>query len=545
MPACCVALRFLCFLACAVAHVSEYFTTVASDDECASGECSLHALQLGARKGAMRKPNILLVILDSWRFDWAGFHESNVSMPTVASLAERGTRFNYAFVPSPLCTPSRAALAAARSYTKSPVKDQLQDFPMNVPTYFSRLQAAGYYTMVVGKDDLSGASGVGPNGSFQAKNLGFDAQARTEDKYTYAKRDRPIEPYGEFLASKHLFNLQRAYYGAFPYQHPPPYRKILMWGHGTMLCREKIIPNGYFCPDTDIIDEHASQDEWIERQAERLLTEKTRDSTARSKPWFLLVNFNGGHPPLILTRDMNRSVEGRNLASAVLPSPDLSPAVIMQSRRQYTALIENSDVLLSKLLKFIEQQDSSSDNLIILTSDQGEMLGDYGRFGKMLPLDASTRVPLVIAGPGVSPGLVVTKPVSTLGVAATIMETAGATPALGMDSVSLWPALRGGEPQDETVASGLHGVANMGMMWQMAVKQFNSSVTLKLLCCLKGCPESNLLRKSTGVQVALLQVTQFGDGEDVLARGEAEARELLAGMPDKFRNSCGQELEKV
>ena len=50
----------------------------------------------------------------------------------------------------------------------------------------------------------------------------------------------------------------------------------------------------------------------------------------------------------------------------------------------------------------------------ILTSDHGDMRMQHQQFYKMVPWEASSRVPLVIAGPGVVPGKVYAQPASLL-----------------------------------------------------------------------------------------------------------------------------------
>ena len=48
----------------------------------------------------------------------------------------------------------------------------------------------------------------------------------------------------------------------------------------------------------------------------------------------------------------------------------------------------------------------SLDNaVVVFTSDHGEMLGDHHLFRKCYPYDGSVRIPLVIAGPGIKPGV--------------------------------------------------------------------------------------------------------------------------------------------
>ena len=68
-------------------------------------------------------------------------------MPVLEELAARGTRFAHAVVPSPLCAPSRAALAAGKEYDASGVSgNKAGDYPANQTTWYRLLRDVGGYT---------------------------------------------------------------------------------------------------------------------------------------------------------------------------------------------------------------------------------------------------------------------------------------------------------------------------------------------------------------------------------------------------------------
>jgi arylsulfatase A-like enzyme len=71
------------------------------------------------------------------------------------------------------------------------------------------------------------------------------------------------------------------------------------------------------------------------------------------------------------------------------------------------------------------------------------MLGERGLWNKSYPFEASIRVPLVVAGPGVSAGQQAAVPIELIDLAATFVEVAGATPPTAWDAQSLRPLLVG------------------------------------------------------------------------------------------------------
>jgi len=73
------------------------------------------------------------------------------------------------------------------------------------------------------------------------------------------------------------------------------------------------------------------------------------------------------------------------------------------------------------------------DTIILFCSDHGDMLGERGLWFKMNFFEGSARVPLMVAGPGVTPGLHLA-PASNLDVLPTLCDLAG----ISMDAVMPW-----------------------------------------------------------------------------------------------------------
>jgi len=69
------------------------------------------------------------------------------------------------------------------------------------------------------------------------------------------------------------------------------------------------------------------------------------------------------------------------------------------------------------------------------------MLGDHGLWGKAVPYDAASRVPLIIAGPGVARNSVCDALVSLHDLAPTFVDYAHAAPTSEMDAINLRPLL--------------------------------------------------------------------------------------------------------
>lgn len=103
---------------------------------------------------------------------------------------------------------SRATLASGRQYDLAGVPMNFHnDFPLSTPTFYSQLQAQGYWTMVTGRDDLDKASGgPGLNGTKHTSALGFSDALRCDGSTDVTRGNLPVEPYGEYLYSQSVTN---------------------------------------------------------------------------------------------------------------------------------------------------------------------------------------------------------------------------------------------------------------------------------------------------------------------------------------------------
>jgi arylsulfatase A-like enzyme len=178
-------------------------------------------------------------------------------------------------------------------------------------------------------------------------------------------------------------------------------------------------------------------DNWVGENGLKLLRR-----SPRGKPWHLVVNFTGPHEPLDITRSMDRGCRGRDF-----PQPHRNtqhpPEKHVAMRQNYSAMVENIDRWLGVYVGELRKRGELENTLIVYSSDHGEMLGDHDRWGKSVPHEASIRVPLVVAGPGVKHVGTSHALVSVHDLAATFLDYAGISPPKEMDSMSFRPLLEG------------------------------------------------------------------------------------------------------
>ncbi len=112
--------------------------------------------------------------------------------------------------------------------------------------------------------------------------------------------------------------------------------------------------------------------------------------------------------------------------------------------RPYAGEIAFVDTQIGRLLAGLHERFEAEGTLIALTSDHGESLGEHDELTHGFSLyDATQRVPLLLAGPGLPPGVVVDTPVRLADLAPTLLELVGAPPLEGVEGRSLRPLWEG------------------------------------------------------------------------------------------------------
>lgn len=368
-----------------------------------------------------RRPNILLIITDQHRFDWVGMNSDiPVRTPNLKDLTNRGVWFTNAISPSPVCGPSRACLASGKSYENSGVLNNDMNYPVEQTTVYGLLRDdAGYEVMGCGKFDLHKADfSWGTDGDYLLKQWGFTDGLDTAGKWatvnSWDEHHGPNDPYMSYLeqngvAERHLEDFRR---------------------------RREDFPSGTY--PTPLPD-HAYADNFVGRAGLNLLN---RAST--SEPWFLQVNFPGPHDPWDVTETMHGWYRDPEV---LFPEPpkkgdEISSEVHQEVCRNYAAMIENIDDWLGRFCNWLDANSMLSETIILFCSDHGEMLGSQGRWRKKVPYQPSVGVPLVMAGPDISPREATDTPVSILDLHETVLDWAGVTTRNDSESKSLEPYLR-------------------------------------------------------------------------------------------------------
>lgn len=185
---------------------------------------------------------------------------------------------------------------------------------------------------------------------------------------------------------------------------------------------------------------------------------------APEAPLFLWVHYADPHFPYEPPRSFPGQPEARGCRKLIKQISDgelprealfsnrdgLAAAALVDCSALYDAEIAYTDAALGDLLQGLESLGRLERTLVVFSADHGENLGEDGLYYEHGPSlhDASLRVPLIVAGPGVSAGHTDRWPVTLEDVAPTAMALLGVAeperPA--MDGRDLSPRLAADQP---------------------------------------------------------------------------------------------------
>ncbi len=328
-----------------------------------------------------QRANILLLLTDDQRFDTiAALGNPDMATPNLDALVARGTAFTRAHIPGgtcgAVCMPSRAMLHTGRSLFH--LDGQGREVPAAHALLGETFRAHGWQCFGTGKWHNGAA----------AYARSFDAGAEI---FFGGMDDHWNVPACHFDPSGR-------------YDHPVP---VI---HNPQRERRKRMRIGdHITPGAH------STDLFTDATIDFL---RTRDST---RPFFAYVSLMAPHDP--------RSMPARYLEPYAEQRPPLPPNFctahaidtgalrirdemlagfprqedeIREHLAEYYAMITHIDDAFGRLMDELEASGQLANTIIVLAGDNGLAVGQHGLMGKQSVYEHSVRVPLVIAGPGIT-----------------------------------------------------------------------------------------------------------------------------------------------
>jgi choline-sulfatase len=201
----------------------------------------------------------------------------------------------------------------------------------------------------------------------------------------------------------------------------------------------------------------------------------------RNTPFFMYLGFNAPHDPRQSSKEyLDRYPQDKieippnflprhpfDLGDYYIRDEVLAPfprthEAVQLHRREYYSLITYMDEQVGRVLDALERSGKASNTYVILTADHGLAVGEHGLLGKQNMYDCSVRMPLLIAGPGITAGRRVDELVYQHSMYATTCNLAGIPVPATVQFPSLAPLLQGGDkPVHDAVFSYYKGFQRM------------------------------------------------------------------------------------
>ena len=399
---------------------------------------------------AVDAPNLLFILGESHAPHLLGAAGNPwIHTPHLDGLAARGIRFVSAYCASPLCVPSRAALATGRFPHQTGYWESSMAYDGRVVSWMQRLRDSGYRTAGIGK-------------------MHFRSDA---DDYGFAFSDETM----------HIADGVGDVIGALRYAHQEPAYPGLWDLWTTRFGAGESDPYRQY--DQQIV---ASAIDWLRREAAN-----------SDRPWALSVHPIAAHAPFIVPQkyldlydpdeipppiafdreDRPRHASIEHLRRIVCHRDDLSLARVQRIRGAYFATVSYLDAQVGRLLETLDDLDLSENTRVVYTADHGFSCGEHYLFGLFHLLEESLGVPLIVAGPDVRTGSSSPVPVSHVDLYPTLLDGCGVAldeREADLYGESLWPLIGGGTDARKPVVADaqyklIHFVGMAPQLYDLAV----------------------------------------------------------------------------
>jgi arylsulfatase A-like enzyme len=364
------------------------------------------------------KPNIVFILTDDQTLS------EMAAMPqTTALIGGQGATFERFYISYPLCCPSRATMLTGQYMHNTGVRGNnppfggwdrfsgLGDEAKDLPVW---LQAAGYKTVGIGKYLNGYGAGV------PTVPPGWDEWYGKLSQYDNGA-----------LGNRIYFN-----YSLLEQGPDGPPAKLVNYGQSEADYQ------------TDVLGDKAV--DAIHRLA----------GPGNADPFFLNLWVSAPHAPYLPAARYAGAFDGlpiRHDAAFNEASMKDKPkfmrklhrlskkkirTIDQRSRDRYAQLLSVDDTV-AHVVQALDQEGVLDNTYIVFTSDNGYFAGEHRLAqGKYLPYEPSSHVPMLIRGPGITPGTRTNELVSNADIAPTFSEIADATPQVAEDGRSMLPFAR-------------------------------------------------------------------------------------------------------
>jgi arylsulfatase A-like enzyme len=368
----------------------------------------------------MDKKNIVIILADQLRAQSLGcYGNQDVGTPNIDQLARDGFRFDQMISNCPVCMPARSALLSGQ-YTRRctgnlnnhhlidkngqwffpdpPERVRTQLLDKTLPEY---LKEAGYTNKLIGKWH------VHP----EPRLLGFDSWCYPMVYHRYYQQGffegstaYIIDDFAPFFEAEKVNDFLTSHDKETPF--------FLFYNISLPHMPLGQIPEHY--------------EELYDPESIKLRKNVTSIDPQLDEIWF--ENY------------MNYYYQNHKIK---IPERFLRDLDIKKVTSLYNAFVTITDTLIGQLMQNLERAGFGANTLLLFTSDHGDMLGSHGLYNKSQLYEEAVRVPLIMKGPEIEPGVNTEQIVQTIDLMPTILDYCGLTfNESSVDGQSLYPILK-------------------------------------------------------------------------------------------------------
>lgn len=453
------------------------------------------------------KPNVVVILVDDLGWQDVKCYDvdkpSPYDTPNLDAFAKKGVMFWQAYSPAPTCSPTRCAILSgnhparaqkthvlgghppsARSSSRSRMMDPWYSgrMPEDTFTLARAMKANGYTTGHAGKWHIAIDHKAFP----QPVDVGFDFSRSSRGAH------RKMKNRLEGFATPAKNDPYRLDANGFPYHQNN--KDALTFVHEN-----------------------------------------------KDKPFFLYYCTWLVHAPIVTRNEALLKKYAERMG--VEPKLENDKSMKGQKNPFYGAMVESLDYYVGQCLQYLETNEDPrwpghmlrENTYVLFASDNGGVKGYTDNtpldLGKSSAKEGGTRVPMMIAGPGISPGVQTDVMVNGLDFYPTILSLTGSAPPKNkkLDGCDLAPLLLG-NPKDPAMVKHADGSVRENMMWH-----FPHSVDLESALIVgnyKLIRNYDHVNNEETPEFELFQLYKTENGKHVRVDIE-EANNLAEQMPDK------------
>lgn len=370
---------------------------------------------------AEQKPNVLILLVDDLKPVLGCYGDKLAKTPGIDRLANKGVRFDLAYANQAVCAPSRFNLMLGSLSTSTGIygfgKDFRKPYPdaITLPQHFKK--HGGYTTVSVGKVFHIGHGNKGDAASFD-----FLHKDKVVEYLLPASQEADISKEEVFFELEHLTREEE-----------------------KAFLKDKKVGRGAAIEIADVEDNAYADGRTADRTIQYL-----KQFKQTGEPFFICAGFARPHLPFSAPQkyfDMHKP--GDFPLPAVREAPAGSPPYALRQKfgevknyfpfnerfddedfqreviRAYYACTSYTSVQVGKILDTLEETGLDQNTYVVLWGDHGWHLGTHNRFSKHDNYEQPTRIPLIIAGPGIKAGVGTRQLASTVDIYPTLAALAG------------------------------------------------------------------------------------------------------------------------